>query len=485
MDVLSQFGNKALLDIGFLCNTPANVFRPNYDSHVLQPIPHPISHNLTQAFKHQPQPEEKLEVAHSWQGTIDIHLGHKIVFDNESAAIAWNPEWNIPEQQSAVFCIAPRWIIKDPSRPGEFRDCTSCLSGRHIRKFVRHAGRPVALFSDQDEEPALRLDTFGQTQIKQWCKDILKVDKKPKESFLCFDLCRFDAQNKIVVEKRNVITFKTNLKGYRFSKSAPVSTPHSKIAVIGKRTREESQSDEEDNSSSSPTPMPVAFIAPFIAQINSCAVEQCDPLPWNMFEDYMRETFAASLGSDITEKIASVLGKVWTFKNNTFQHYMDWKAIKQASTWAGSFVNFVRICFQIFSKNSSEWFHGFIGKRNLINKLSLQKDGTYGACFCTKSLSIHLFIRNSQVPEGFSKIHLEISREGDSLALVKKGSTQSYPSFAHLLANIAHLSVSSEPSLPHKKLVNERYRREMTSTEETGPCPKRPKTEQTPPVNVM
>ncbi|MCU0676589.1 MAG: hypothetical protein MUE69_27825, partial [Myxococcota bacterium] len=55
------------------------------------------------------------------------------------------------------------------------------------------------------------------------------------------------------------------LKGYRFSKSAPVSAPHSKIAVLGKRTREESQSDEEDNSSSSPAPMPVAFIAPFIA----------------------------------------------------------------------------------------------------------------------------------------------------------------------------------------------------------------------------
>jgi hypothetical protein len=62
------------------------------------------------------------------------------------------------------------------------------------------------------KEPALRLDTFGQTQIKQWCKDILKVEKKPKESYLCFDLVRLTPQNTLVIEKRNIITYKTNLK---------------------------------------------------------------------------------------------------------------------------------------------------------------------------------------------------------------------------------------------------------------------------------
>jgi hypothetical protein len=42
--------------------------------------------------------------------------------------------------------------LQDPSRPGEMRDCSNCLSGAHLRKFIIERNRPpFASFGGTDE----------------------------------------------------------------------------------------------------------------------------------------------------------------------------------------------------------------------------------------------------------------------------------------------------------------------------------------------
>lgn len=284
----------------------------------------------------------------------------------------------------------------------------------------------ISLFRKK-KEPALRLDTFGQTQIKQWCKDILKVEKKPKESYLCFDLVRLTPQNTLVVEKRNIVTYKTNLKvlispivtffkekkhlviqflnfchasfltgrfsfvqGYRFSKNGLF---HSSSSITHKRpyselnnsgsvhsspksemllTNEQQQINGKCHSTIAPRLEELTFyfgtlvkffvsVTLFISDsclffvidqilrlslysltiehLSECDVTHSDPLRWDDFVVFLKSIFPTNCIS-LLQKISHCIGKVWIYKNASFDHYVSWSSLRSTALWAGgSFVN--------------------------------------------------------------------------------------------------------------------------------------------------
>jgi len=73
-----------------------------------------------------------LELSNSWERSVDVHLGHRIPIDKIEFVPTKEDYANGVGKD--IFAVVPRWLTKDPSRPGSYKDHSSVLGGCHTRK---------------------------------------------------------------------------------------------------------------------------------------------------------------------------------------------------------------------------------------------------------------------------------------------------------------------------------------------------------------
>jgi hypothetical protein len=317
------------------------------------------------------------------------------------------------------------------------------------------------------------------------------VDKKPKESYLCFDLVRLTPQNKLIIEKRNIVTYKTNLKGYRFSKNAvfqvssSMSYKYSCSDISGPMIL-------SNSTSKSDTVLPSALQANcrnrtatierideltyYMEHLNECDAARCDPLRWEDFIAALKtyDTFCDNL----LPKITHILGKVWVYKNDTFDYYVSWKSLRSAALWAGgSFSNFLKVVDGILKASTPSWlFKIDSSKREVFSKLHLQKDGAVAIRFCQHTpFTFHLMTKNENGIEGHTRFLIEVNfdRRNNKFLLRKVGTGSELNNLTQHCASHLDDWVSRCQQLLSDQSLHNSSSPELDSSDSNNPSPVR------------